>query len=99
MNNIISIFLKINQIGKTTQVPQFLYEAGFGDPKHPEFPGVIGITQPRRVAAISMAKRVSQEMGFENTNNKTVGYQVRYDAITCGKETRVKFMTDGILLK
>ncbi|KAL8695768.1 MAG: hypothetical protein Q9201_007964 [Fulgogasparrea decipioides] len=45
--------------GKTTQVPQFLYEAGFGDPGGPN-PGMIGITQPRRVAAVSMAKRFRQ---------------------------------------
>ncbi|KAJ1870357.1 putative ATP-dependent RNA helicase DHR1, partial [Coemansia sp. S17] len=48
--------------GKTTQVPQFLFEAGYGDPGSSN-PGIIGITQPRRVAAISMAHRVSEELG------------------------------------
>lgn len=82
--------------GKTTQVPQFLYEAGFGDPKHPKFPGLIGVTQPRRVAAVSMAKRVAEEMGM---NDGTVAYQIRYDRGTVTKQTRIKFMTDGILLR
>jgi ATP-dependent RNA helicase DHX37/DHR1 len=82
--------------GKTTQVPQFLYEAGFGDPKHPKFKGMVGITQPRRVAAISMAQRVSQEL---NVHQGEVAYQVRYDASTVNSNTRIKFMTDGILLR
>ena len=57
--------------GKTTQLPQFLLEYGFG---HPDgaFPGRIGITQPRRVAAISMAHRVGIELGMP----ELVGYQV-----------------------
>ena len=49
--------------GKTTQVPQFLYEAGYGDADGP-MPGMIGITQPRRVAAVSVAKRVATEMNL-----------------------------------
>lgn len=82
--------------GKTTQVPQFLYEAGFGDPKHPHFPGMVGVTQPRRVAAISMANRIADEM---NLKNGQVSYQVRYDKGQVGANTRIKFMTDGILLR
>ncbi|KAJ1563774.1 ATP-dependent RNA helicase dhx37, partial [Nowakowskiella sp. JEL0078] len=82
--------------GKTTQVPQFLYEAGFGDPKHPQYSGLVGITQPRRVAAVSMAKRVSTEL---NKINGEVAYQIRYDAKGVGTSTRIKFMTDGILLR
>lgn len=59
---------------------------------------MIGITQPRRVAAVSLAKRVSDELKTEF--GKTVGYQIRYDAENFDKEkTQVKFMTDGILLK
>lgn len=61
--------------GKTTQVPQFLYEAGFGDPNHPLYPGVIGVTQPRRVAAVSMANRVADEMDLHDGQ---VSYQIRY---------------------
>lgn len=79
--------------GKTTQVPQFLYEAGFGDPAGPN-PGLIGITQPRRVAATSMARRVGEELG----RPEHVAYQIRYDA-TVSLQTRIKFMTDGIMLR
>ncbi|KAL0490567.1 helicase associated domain DHX protein, partial [Acrasis kona] len=47
--------------GKTTQLPQFLYEAGFGN-INSGHPGLIGVTQPRRVAAVSTAQRVSDEL-------------------------------------
>jgi ATP-dependent RNA helicase DHX37/DHR1 len=57
---------------------------------------MIGITQPRRVAAVSMAKRVQEEMGLYNGE---VSYQIRYDKDKMGKNTRIKFMTDGILLR
>ncbi|KAL8938893.1 MAG: hypothetical protein Q9211_002990, partial [Gyalolechia sp. 1 TL-2023] len=80
--------------GKTTQVPQFLYEAGFGDPSSPN-PGMIGITQPRRVAAVSMAKRVSAELG--GVPGK-VAYQIRFES-SVGDKTAIKFMTDGILIR
>lgn len=80
--------------GKTTQVPQFLYEAGFGNPQSPT-PGMIGVTQPRRVAAVSMAKRVSDELGEVAT---TVSYQIRFESSVSDK-TAIKFMTDGILIR
>ncbi|KDN34519.1 hypothetical protein RSAG8_12392, partial [Rhizoctonia solani AG-8 WAC10335] len=80
--------------GKTTQVPQFLYEAGFGVPGS-DNPGMIGITQPRRVAAVSTASRVSHEL---NLPPPIVAHQVRY-AKTTSPETRIKFMTDGVLLR
>ncbi|KAK5941794.1 putative ATP-dependent RNA helicase DHR1 [Knufia obscura] len=80
--------------GKTTQVPQFLFEAGFGDKNGP-FPGMIGITQPRRVAAVSMAKRVGEELGDQGDK---VAHQIRFDT-TVSSKTAVKFMTDGILLR
>ena len=81
--------------GKTTQVPQFLYESGFGNDESPDYPGMIGITQPRRVAAVSMANRVSNELG---DHGKYVGYQIRFDSST-KNDTKVKFMTDGVLLR
>ncbi|KAF9929296.1 putative ATP-dependent RNA helicase DHR1 [Linnemannia zychae] len=80
--------------GKTTQVPQFLYEAGYGNPNSPN-PGMIGITQPRRVAAVSMADRVAKEL---NLPASKISHQIRYDATT-SPETVMKFMTDGVLLR
>ncbi|CAH0521923.1 unnamed protein product [Peronospora belbahrii] len=86
--------------GKTTQVPQFLYEAGYGHPDHPTNSGRIGVTQPRRVAAVSTAKRVAEELNVPFGARKGhVGYQIRYDAEHMSEHTRIKFMTDGILLK
>ncbi|KAI0724370.1 P-loop containing nucleoside triphosphate hydrolase protein [Cerioporus squamosus] len=80
--------------GKTTQVPQFLYEAGYGSPGS-DNPGMIGVTQPRRVAAMSMASRVAHELSLTSTK---VSYQIRYDA-TVSPATAIKFMTDGVLLR
>lgn len=80
--------------GKTTQVPQFLYESGYGSAGS-ETSGMIGITQPRRVAAVSMANRVATEMG---DHGNRVGYQIRFDG-NVKKETAMKFMTDGVLLR
>lgn len=82
--------------GKTTQVPQFLYEAGYGCAAFPERSGVIGVTQPRRVAATSTAHRVAEELG--SSIGQTVGFQVRYDRAV-GARTAIKFMTDGILMR
>lgn len=80
--------------GKTTQVPQFLYEAGYGAASSPT-PGIVGITQPRRVAAVSMAKRVAAELG--DAGGK-VSHQIRFDS-TVSAKTAIKFMTDGVLLR
>ncbi|KXL50322.1 hypothetical protein M433DRAFT_35250, partial [Acidomyces richmondensis BFW] len=78
--------------GKTTQIPQMLFEAGY------TYGGkmMIGVTQPRRVAAVSVAARVATELGPEH--GKVVAHQVRYDTRVSG-DTGVKFMTDGILLR
>ncbi|NXA37330.1 DHX37 helicase, partial [Eudromia elegans] len=76
--------------GKTTQVPQFLYEAGYTS-----LSGAIGITEPRRVAAVSMSQRVAKEM---NLSHRVVSYQIRYEG-NVSDETQIKFMTDGVLLK
>ncbi|MDF7798298.1 ATP-dependent RNA helicase HrpA [Pontiellaceae bacterium B1224] len=75
--------------GKTTQLPKIVLEAGAGKT------GRIGVTQPRRLAATGMARRVAEEMDSDCGNG--VGYQVRFDDSTCD-ETIIKFMTDGILL-
>lgn len=75
--------------GKTTQVPQFLFEAGYAEKK------LIGITEPRRVAAISMSKRVAHEM---NLSSDIVSYLIRFEGNTT-ENTKIKFMTDGVLLK
>lgn len=80
--------------GKTTQLPQFLFEAGYGSPDSPN-PGMIGVTQPRRVAAVSMAKRVGDELGQYSDR---VSYQIRFESSISNK-TAIKFMTDGILLR
>ena len=77
--------------GKTTQLPQFLLEAGLckGGKR-------IGVTQPRRVAAISLAERVAEETGSEL--GAEVGYSVRFDDKS-GPHTKLKFLTDGMLLR
>ncbi|CAG8444457.1 12685_t:CDS:10 [Funneliformis mosseae] len=93
-NNPVVIICGETGSGKTTQVPQFLYEAGYGN-KDSDNPGIIGITQPRRVAAVSMSKRVAQELSL---SEQEVSYQIRYDATTSPK-TIIKFMTDGVLLR
>ena len=93
-NNPIVVIWGATGSGKTTQVPQFLYEAGFGSPDSPN-PGMIGVTQPRRVAAVSMAKRVGDELGGAG---EQVSYQIRFDSSVSSK-TAVKFMTDGILIR
>ncbi|XP_028410170.1 ATP-dependent RNA helicase DHX33-like isoform X2 [Dendronephthya gigantea] len=76
--------------GKSTQLPQYLYRSGFARL------GVIGCTQPRRVAAISIAERVAREMK-EELGGK-IGYSVRFEDVS-SPNTRIKYMTDGMLLR
>mmetsp|Transcript_20261 Transcript_20261/g.81545 ORF Transcript_20261/g.81545 Transcript_20261/m.81545 type:complete len:776 (-) Transcript_20261:38-2365(-) len=76
--------------GKTTQLTQYLNEEGYGRK------GMIGCTQPRRVAAVSVAKRVAEEMNVDLS--KQVGYAIRFEDCT-SRETIIKYMTDGILLR
>ncbi len=75
--------------GKTTQIPKFCLENA------PFASSLIGCTQPRRVAAISVASRVASEL---QDNGHMVGYKIRFHDKTSKKETRIKFMTDGVLL-
>ena len=90
--------LKANQVvviagetgsGKTTQIPKFLLECGFGSK------GWIGCTQPRRVAALSVAQRIAEELGV--TYGREVGAKIRFTDET-RKDSAIKVMTDGILL-
>ncbi|PRQ35577.1 putative RNA helicase [Rosa chinensis] len=76
--------------GKTTQLTQYLAEAGYTTK------GRIGCTQPRRVAAMSVAKRVAEEVGCRL--GEEVGYAIRFEDCT-GPDTVIKYMTDGMLLR
>ncbi|VDP08434.1 unnamed protein product, partial [Soboliphyme baturini] len=77
--------------GKTTQIPQYLHEAGYcADGKK------VGCTQPRRVAAMSVAARVAYEMNVKL--GLQVGYSIRFEDCTSEK-TLIKYMTDGMLLR
>ena len=76
--------------GKTTQMTQYLAEAGYTSR------GKIGCTQPRRVAAMSVAKRVAEEFGCRL--GEEVGYAIRFEDMT-SPETVIKYMTDGMLLR
>ncbi|KAK4202623.1 P-loop containing nucleoside triphosphate hydrolase protein [Triangularia verruculosa] len=77
--------------GKSTQIPQFLEQAGWcADGK------TIGVTQPRRVAATTVAMRVAEEVGCEV--GKEVGFSIRFEDLTSAA-TKIKFMTDGLLIR
>lgn len=84
--------------GKTTQLTQYLLEAGYGAQDHARNPktGLIGCTQPRRVAAMSVAKRVADEQ--QCSLGSQVGYSIRFETVT-SSETRIQYMTDGVLLR
>lgn len=78
-------------VSMNVELPQFLFDAGFcRDGK------TIGITQPRRVAAVSVARRVADECGVDL--GQKVGYSIRFDDMT-SSSTRIKYMTDGLLLR
>ena len=76
--------------GKTTQMTQYMAEMGYTDR------GVIGCTQPRRVAAMSVAKRVAEEYGCQL--GQEVGYTIRFEDCTSAA-TKIKYMTDGMLMR
>lgn len=91
--------LKTNQViivqsptgsGKTTQIPVILHEAGYSDN------GVIAVTQPRRIAALSVSEFISKQLGTSYPG--LVGYKMRFEDKT-DLSTKIKIMTDGILLQ
>ncbi|XP_047397434.1 probable ATP-dependent RNA helicase DHX35 isoform X2 [Sciurus carolinensis] len=78
--------------GKSTQIPQYLAEAGWTAEGR-----VVGVTQPRRVAAVAVAGRVAEERGA--VLGHEVGYCIRFDDCTDPLATRIKFLTDGMLVR
>jgi HrpA-like RNA helicase len=76
--------------GKTTQMPVILHDAGYGKS------GVIGVTQPRRIAAVSVSEFIARQLGTGIPG--LVGYKMRFEDQT-DQNTRIKIMTDGILLQ
>lgn len=89
-NNQVVIVESPTGSGKTTQIPVILYEAGFATN------GIIGVTQPRRIAALSVSEFISKQLG--TTYPGLVGYKMRFEDKT-NQDTRIKIMTDGILLQ
>ena len=90
-DNKVTIIVGETGSGKTTQLTQYLYESGYA--KY----GIIGCTQPRRVAAVCVAKRVSEEMNSQLGD--IVGYTIRFEEFVNEKRTKIKYMTEGILLR
>jgi HrpA-like RNA helicase len=104
--NLILSALETNQVvvvesptgsGKTTQLPVILMDAGYGKN------GVIGVTQPRRIAAVSVSEYIARQTGGEGPGRPgqpgcPVGYKIRFEDKT-GADTKIKIMTDGILLQ
>ncbi|XP_042502946.1 probable pre-mRNA-splicing factor ATP-dependent RNA helicase DEAH4 isoform X1 [Macadamia integrifolia] len=76
--------------GKSTQLSQILHRKGYTKS------GIVAVTQPRRVAAVSVARRVSHELGVQL--GEEVGYSIRFEDRT-SERTRIKYLTDGVLLR
>jgi len=88
-NNQVLVFVGETGSGKTTQIPQFCLDLLKGNQ-------VVACTQPRRVAAMSVAKRVADEMDVQL--GEAVGYSIRFEDCS-GPKTRLKYLTDGMLLR
>ncbi|XP_064641577.1 probable ATP-dependent RNA helicase DHX35 [Lineus longissimus] len=99
-NNILYLLEKYSTVvivgetgcGKSTQIPQYLLEAGWAAEKWK-----IGVTQPRRVAVVTVANRVAEERGV--ILGDEVGYAIRFDDCWDEQKTKIKFMTDGLLVR
>jgi len=81
--------------GKSTQIPQFLLEAGWCK----EQGIMIGVTEPRRVAVTTLASRVAEEQNTQLGAMGRVGYSIRFDECFSRTNTKIKFMTEGILIR
>ncbi|KAG4109571.1 hypothetical protein ERO13_1Z049348v2 [Gossypium hirsutum] len=76
--------------GKSTQLSQMLHRKGYTNS------GIVSVTQPRRVAAVSVSRRVAQELGVRL--GEEVGYAIRFEDRT-SERTQIKYLTDGVLLR
>lgn len=86
-NNSITVIIGETGSGKSTQLSQMLHRRGYSK---------IAVTQPRRVAAVSVSRRVAQELGVQL--GEEVGYAIRFEDRT-SRNTRIKYLTDGVLLR
>ncbi|KAJ9169364.1 hypothetical protein P3X46_017567 [Hevea brasiliensis] len=88
--NLVVVIIGETGSGKSTQLSQMLHRRGYTKS------GIVGVTQPRRVAAVSVARRVAQELGVKL--GEEVGYAIRFEDRTSDL-TRIKYLTDGVLLR